>query len=69
MRRILATAVVAILAAGMVGLGVWQLRRLSERRAHNAEIVLRMAEPPISLNDPISNVQSLDFHSVVVEGT
>lgn len=76
MRRILATLVVVMLAAGMAGLGVWQLRRLSERRAHNAEIVRRMAEAPVSLNNPISDLtgalrslQSLDHHPVVVEGT
>lgn len=40
---------VVFATAGLVGLGVWQLGRLSERRAANAEIRARMAEPPIDL--------------------
>lgn len=36
-------------AAVLIGLGVWQLQRLSERRALNAEIRARMSLPPVAL--------------------
>lgn len=49
-RRDVAGAVVALAIAGVcVRLGVWQLHRLRERRAHNAEIAARLALPPLVL--------------------
>ena len=36
-------------AASMLGLGIWQLQRLVERRALNAEIRARMAQPRVAL--------------------
>ncbi len=42
-----------LLAAGVFGrLGIWQLSRLRERRAHNAIALAARAQPPISLDDP-----------------
>jgi len=34
----------------MIGLGIWQLQRLRDRRAANAEIRALMARPPVSLS-------------------
>jgi surfeit locus 1 family protein len=41
---------VLLLAAAMASLGVWQLNRLQERRAENAVIRERLAQPPLDLN-------------------
>ena len=40
---------VVVGAVVMIGLGVWQLQRLGERRALNAQIRARMAQPPADL--------------------
>lgn len=43
--------VVGLLAASVcVRLGVWQLHRLEERRAHNAVMEAQLAEPPLTLD-------------------
>jgi surfeit locus 1 family protein len=46
----LIAALVVLAAAVMVGLGVWQLARLHERRAANAVVAARLAQAPIDLN-------------------
>lgn len=38
-----------VIVIGMIGLGIWQLNRLQERRAHNALIQARLAGPPLTL--------------------
>ncbi|HKA59222.1 MAG TPA: SURF1 family protein, partial [Gemmatimonadales bacterium] len=49
-RRDLMLAVAAVLAATVcVGAGIWQLRRLDQRRARNALIAARRALPPLEL--------------------
>ena len=71
-RWILVHLVVVALAAGFVSLGLWQLRRLDERRAANAliEVNLRGAAQPLVPtlerfgNDPAA----LAYRRVVVEG-
>lgn len=46
------TTVLVIVAMGvLVRLGFWQLDRLEQRRAYNADIIAKLALPPISLND------------------
>ncbi len=48
-----------LVAAGavvMIGLGVWQLQRLVERRALNARITNLMAQPPLPLSASIGGV-------------
>jgi len=40
---------VAVGALVMIGLGLWQLQRLGDRRAANAQIRARMAQPPADL--------------------
>lgn len=49
-RRDLAGAIIALaIAAIFVRLGVWQVHRLTERRAQNAAIQAARAEPPVEL--------------------
>ena len=50
--------VLAVLLAGVfVRLGFWQISRLHERRARNAELSARLAAPPVSL-DSLSDTLS-----------
>ncbi len=50
-RRDLAALVVAfLLAAGCVGLGLWQVDRLRQRRARNAVLLASRARPPLLLS-------------------
>ncbi len=44
------TLLVLLGMAVLVRLGLWQLDRLEQRRAHNAQIVEQLALPPIPLN-------------------
>lgn len=41
---------VLAVAAVMLGLGIWQMARLRERRASNAEISARLAQPALALS-------------------
>ena len=49
-KRTLLTLGVILLAAGFVRLGIWQLDRLAQRRAYNAEVNARIHLPTIDLN-------------------
>lgn len=54
-RRDLTLALIAVLvAAGCVGAGVWQLNRLQQRRARNAVLAARLAQPALELRAGIS---------------
>jgi surfeit locus 1 family protein len=46
-RIVVFVALAILLAALFVRLGVWQLDRLAERRARNATLAARLAEPPV----------------------
>jgi len=49
-RRDVALAIAAVLIAGVcVGLGIWQVQRLGQRRARNAVVAARWALPPLAL--------------------
>jgi cytochrome oxidase assembly protein ShyY1 len=51
-RRVAVVVVIAVVvAATCVNLGLWQLRRLDERRALNAEILDRRSASPLSIED------------------
>jgi len=68
-RALIVTGIVTV-AATMVGLGLWQLRRLQERRALNAEIRQRLAQPPLTLSgQDLDSPEQLDYRPVVVQGT
>jgi len=43
-----------LVAALCVRLGVWQLDRLGQRRARNAQVLARRTEPPVSVSGTIS---------------
>ena len=49
-RGVAAALLVLVIAAACVRLGVWQLDRLAERRARNAEIAAANAEPVVALD-------------------
>ncbi len=48
-RNILAGVLAIVTAAICIRLGVWQLDRLSQRRARNATVIARLQAPPASL--------------------
>ncbi len=49
------TLVVLALMLVLARLGIWQLDRLAERRAANAQLMAALAAPPISLNEAWAN--------------
>lgn len=59
---------VAAGAAIMAALGVWQLSRLQERRALNAEIVGRISRPPIAIAGETMDAANLEYRPVTVTG-
>lgn len=65
--------VVVALAVGFVNLGLWQLRRLDERRADNARITANMSQPPqpldVTLAEYGNDPDALIYRQVIVEGT
>lgn len=67
--RALALALLPVAALAMVGLGVWQLSRLEQRRAQNVLIAQRMAQPPLWLTGaPLMNVDELEHRQAQVRG-
>jgi surfeit locus 1 family protein len=67
--RILLVSTIPVVAIGMLGLGVWQLERLQERRTLNAEIRRRLAEPPLTLNGSLlTDTARLEYRPVRVRG-
>jgi len=59
---------VLLLAAVMVGLGVWQLSRLQERQAENALIRERLAQAPLDLNAQ-PGAQAAEYTPIQATGT
>jgi cytochrome oxidase assembly protein ShyY1 len=56
----------------MVNLGFWQLRRLDERKAFNAEVEARYDAPPMPLDEALASVDDLDeveWQPVTASGT
>ncbi|MDQ4108864.1 MAG: SURF1 family protein, partial [Actinomycetota bacterium] len=53
-RRPVVVVLAVVVAAACLGLGLWQLRRLEERRALNATILGRRSAAPISIGDTSS---------------
>ena len=49
-----------LVAALCVRLGVWQLDRLRQRRARNAQVLARRTEPPLSVTGTISAESARD---------
>ena len=61
-------AVAAIAAAVCVALGVWQIRRLGERRAYNASVLARYDAPPVPLESLGGDTTALEYRRVIVTG-
>jgi surfeit locus 1 family protein len=57
-----------LLALGLIRLGVWQLDRLEQRRAHNALIKARIDAPPIALTDQPLDLDAYEYQRVTVSG-
>lgn len=53
------TLLVLALMAVLARLGVWQLDRLAQRRAANAQLTAALASPPIPLNDDLATYAGL----------
>ena len=64
-RWLVGTAVCLALVAVFVNFGFWQLRRLDERRDHNALVEARMAEPVVPVEDA---EPPLEYRRVTAEG-
>lgn len=58
-------ALAVVLAGLFVRLGVWQMARLHERRARNAEIEARLALPPVPM---AQKRDTASYHRVTVAG-
>jgi surfeit locus 1 family protein len=48
--------------------GFWQLRRLAQRRAQNAEVVARLGEPPIPVRQLTHDTAALHYRRVNLDG-
>lgn len=66
--------IVLLLVVVMLNLGFWQLRRLDEKRDHNAEVSARTAEPVAAVSDvasagdPVSSGDAVAFRRVTATG-
>jgi surfeit locus 1 family protein len=76
-KHILASLLVLAAMAIMARLGVWQLDRLSQRRASNAVLAAQLNAPQLDLNHSLSgdafisgsSLIGMQYRSVVVRGT
>lgn len=71
-RWIVATVTVLILATVFVGLGVWQLDRLDQRKAENRMGESRLAEEPVALDELLDEagdtLESARYRAVELDG-
>jgi len=49
-------------------LGFWQLRRLAQRRAQNAEVIARLADPPVPVTQLTHDSAALHYRRVFLTG-
>lgn len=68
-RWLLLTILVIAGVIVMLRLGIWQLDRLAERRASNAQIEARLDLPAVDLNAPDVDVTDLAYRHVRLTGT
>lgn len=64
-----ATLVIVALALVMLRLGVWQLDRLQQRRAENAQVEARLNEAPIVLTGQPLDLAQDEYRRTIVRGT
>jgi surfeit locus 1 family protein len=62
------TVVVLLGALFMLGLGIWQLERLQQRRAANAQIMARMSQPALNLAGDAIDPKTSDLRRAAVRG-
>ncbi len=69
-RKWLATTVLVFLGTAVcIRLGVWQLDRLDQRRAFNAQVTSMRALPPLDLNaNPSAALATMEWRAVTVTG-
>lgn len=66
---LLTTLLVFLGTAVCIRLGIWQLDRLEQRRAFNAQVTSMRALPPLDLNaDPAAPVETMEWRAVTVRG-
>jgi cytochrome oxidase assembly protein ShyY1 len=68
-RRVVVVSMAVVVAATCLGLGLWQLRRLEERRALNAEILDKRADAPILIEDASARAAADPYRHAVTQGT
>jgi surfeit locus 1 family protein len=69
-RWVLGSIVVLILSAAFIRLGFWQLDRLAQRKALNAQVKSQISAPPLNLNQEFRNPQLTDmqYRKITVTG-
>ena len=68
-RKIFVTTLLVLAAiAVMVRLGVWQLDRLAQRRAFNADVASQLQAPPLTDLTGVQDLLGLRYRAVVVRG-
>lgn len=68
-RPAVVVAVAVVVAATCVGLGLWQLRRLEDRRALNETILDRRFETPITIERASSIAAAVAYRTAIAQGT
>lgn len=66
---LLGSIVVILVAAGCVRLGIWQLHRLDQRRAYNAQLSARMRGAGVPLRRVPDDTVGLTFRAALAEGS
>lgn len=67
--RLLGHIVVGVLALAMVGLGLWQLDRLDQRKEHNALVAARIDAPSLTAAEAVGQVpERIEHRRVVARG-
>jgi surfeit locus 1 family protein len=69
-RKWLATTLLVFLGTAVcIRLGIWQLDRLDQRRAFNAQVTSMRALPPLDLNaEPSAALETMEWRAVTVTG-
>ncbi len=68
-RRVAVVVIAVAVAATCVNLGLWQLRRLDERRARNAEILDRRSSSPLSIEDVAGSAAADPYRPATARGS
>lgn len=67
-RWLIATLAVLALCALLLRLASWQLQRLADRRAANAQLLARMTQPALTLDGAALDVATADLRRATVTG-